>query len=334
MKVGIPRGLFFYYYYPLWKTFFNDLGAEVIVSRETCRFTMDQGIEMSVDEICLPVKVYFGHVRELCGQKLDYLFAPRLVSVEPKAYICPKFMGIPDMLAACIKGLPPLIDITVDVSKTNKYLQRDIERIGALFNCSKRQAERAFAHGRFENYRCLKIAQQGYTMAEAIRIWEGQERPVSQKGDLNICVLGHGYSLYDDHISMNLISRLRNMGCNIHMVETFAADEIEKEAAHMPKRVFWTLGRKLVGTALHMEKRPEIDGIVYLACFGCGPDSLIGEIIERRVQNKPFMLVTVDEHTGEGGVLTRLEAFCDMLRRRRMQDEGNLSPHGECLYSH
>ncbi len=334
MRVGIPRGLFFYYYYPLWKTFFNDLGAEVVVSAPTSRFTMDQGIELAVDETCLPVKVYFGHVRELCGQDLDYIFAPRLVSVEPKSYICPKFMGIPDMLAACLTGLPPLIDVTIDVSKTNKYFQRDIQRVGALLNCNKRQAELAFKHGRLQNERCLNIARQGYTMAEAIQIWEGQEQPLYKEGDLNICVLGHGYSLYDSHISMNLIPKLRGMGCNIHLVETFDVDEVEKGAANMPKRVFWTLGRKLVGAALHLEKRPDIDGIVYLACFGCGPDSLIGEIVERRVRNKPFMLITVDEHTGEGGVMTRLEAFCDMLRRRRMRDEGNFSPYGECLYSH
>ena len=97
----------------------------------------------------------------------------------------------------------------------------------------------------------------------------------------------------------------------------------------MPKRVFWTLGRKMVGTALHLDQRDDIDGMIYLACFGCGPDSLIGEVVESKVKNKPFMLVTVDEHTGEGGLVTRLEAFCDMLRRRRSANhESNLSAHG------
>ena len=31
-----------------------------------------------------------------------------------------------------------------------------------------------------------------------------------------------------------------------------------------------------------MDEEPAIDGIIYLACFGCGPDSLVGEIIARR----------------------------------------------------
>lgn len=105
------------------------------------------------------------------------------------------------------------------------------------------------------------------------------------------------------------------MGCRVVLPEMLDPAEIETEAATIPKRVFWTLGRKMVGSALAMEKSRRIDGIIYIACFGCGPDSLIGEIIQHQVKNTPFMLITIDEHTGEAGLVTRLEAFCDMLRR-------------------
>jgi predicted nucleotide-binding protein (sugar kinase/HSP70/actin superfamily) len=55
----------------------------------------------------------------------------------------------------------------------------------------------------------------------------------------------------------------------------------------------------------------------------------VGEIIERRIVNKPFIMLTVDEHTGEAGMLTRLEAFVDMIERQRRQAfENNLSAHG------
>lgn len=29
MRIGIPRALLYYEYYPMWKTFFQQLGAEV-----------------------------------------------------------------------------------------------------------------------------------------------------------------------------------------------------------------------------------------------------------------------------------------------------------------
>jgi predicted nucleotide-binding protein (sugar kinase/HSP70/actin superfamily) len=108
------------------------------------------------------------------------------------------------------------------------------------------------------------------------------------------------------------------MGCQVQLVEMIDGRMVEEQAATMPKRVFWTLGRKIVGSALYMKEHPSIDGIIYLACFGCGPDSLIGEIVERKLGNKPWMMLTMDEHTGEAGLITRLEAFCDMLRRRKM----------------
>ncbi len=37
MKVGIPRGLLFYRFYALWKTFLEELGAEVVISPPTAK---------------------------------------------------------------------------------------------------------------------------------------------------------------------------------------------------------------------------------------------------------------------------------------------------------
>lgn len=327
-RVGIPKGLFYYYYYPLWKTFFSDLGTEVVTSSNTNRLTVDRGIDAAVDETCFPVKVYLGHVRELAAQKLDYIFIPRLVSVESKSYICPKFMGIPDMVRAAIPELPPMLDTIIDLSKTDKFLKKDIIGLGRLFNARDREIRQAYHHGCQELKFCRALAGQGCTMAEAIKIWEGEELDFSPATDLKIGVLGHGYSLYDETISMNIIKRLRNMGCQVLLPEALEPLSVENEAATMPKRVFWTLGRKMIGSALHMLKRADVDGIIYVACFGCGPDSMIGEIIERKMKNKAFMLITIDEHTGENGLVTRLEAFCDMLRRRVSAGENNLPAHG------
>ncbi|PKM78703.1 MAG: hypothetical protein CVU90_01335 [Firmicutes bacterium HGW-Firmicutes-15] len=328
MRVGIPRGLFYHYYYPLWKTFFQDLGAEVVTSASTNRRTVERGIESAVDEVCFPIKVYYGHVRELCHQELNYIFIPRLVSVEPKSYICPNFMGLPDMINSALPELPPVIDITVDVSKNDRLLKRDIIRVGQIFTDNKNHIKQAYQHGQDELHKCRNICRDGYNISEAIRIWDGEQIVLPSTYNINIGVLGHGYSLYDQTISMNLIDRLRKMGCRVQVVETLDRDAIEVKAAEIPKRVFWTLGRKSVGSALYMEGQSEIDGIIYLACFGCGPDSMIGEIIERKIKNKAFMMINIDEHTGEAGMVTRLEAFCDMLRRRAGKVEDYISAHG------
>lgn len=327
--IGIPAGLFYYYYYPLWKTFFEDLGAAVVTSRPTSRLTVAQGIETAVEETCFPIKVYFGHVRELCDKNLDYIFLPRLISLEYRSYICPKFMGVPDMVRAVIADFPEIIDLTIDLSKNDHALKKDVERIGKMFVKKKTAIFEAYQHGLQELHFCKMIAGQGYTMKEAIDLWEGREISLQDNCDLNIGVLGHGYSLYDPVISMHLIERLRDLGCRVSLLEILDGGEVEKHAATLPKRVFWTLGRKMLGAALKLDQDHTIDGLIYLACFGCGPDSLVGEMISRKVQYKPFMMLTVDEHTGEAGLLTRLEAFCDMLRRRRgKQRESYFSAHG------
>jgi len=49
-----------------------------------------------------------------------------------------------------------------------------------------------------------------------------------------------------------------------------------------------------------------------------------------REQHKPYMMITLDEHSGEAGLVTRLEAFLDMVERRKIH-EGYVSAHGERL---
>ncbi|GAE90647.1 hypothetical protein [Acetivibrio straminisolvens] len=56
--------------------------------------------------------------------------------------------------------------------------------------------------------------------------------------------------------------------------------------------------------------------MIYLTPFACGVDAFVLEFIERRLKeqyNMPLLKLTVDEHTGEAGFDTRLEAFLDMI---------------------
>lgn len=317
MKVGIARSLFYFYYFPLWKTFFEELGAEVVASSWTNRQTVEAGLQSAVDEACFPIKVYFGHIKELAAHGLDFIFIPRMVSVEARSYICPKFMGLPDMIRASLPDIPPLIDITVDLSKNDRELRKGLIRIGNLLSRNGKAVNRAYQMGLERLHQCRQLCREGYTIEEAVRIWAGEQVVLPAGSDLRIGVFGHGYSLYDKMISMNLIERLRLMNCQVQVAETLEQARLEEKAGQIPKRVFWTLGRKAVGGALLLDDQPQVDGIVYLACFGCGPDSMVGEIISRKVRNKPFMMLTIDEHTGEAGLVTRLEAFCDMLRRKK-----------------
>ncbi|MDP2952946.1 MAG: acyl-CoA dehydratase activase-related protein, partial [Chloroflexota bacterium] len=55
IKVGIPRALLYYEFYPLWRAFFEGVGGEVITSPITQRDTVATGAARVVADTCLPV---------------------------------------------------------------------------------------------------------------------------------------------------------------------------------------------------------------------------------------------------------------------------------------
>ena len=82
-------------------------------------------------------------------------------------------------------------------------------------------------------------------------------------------------------------------------------------------------------------KDNKIDGMITVTAFGCGPDSLMVERITRKAKrfNKPLLNLTIDEQTGEAGFITRLEAFVDMLfRKKRAKIINKIEINGESSY--
>jgi len=62
-----------------------------------------------------------------------------------------------------------------------------------------------------------------------------------------------------------------------------------------------------------------VDGVIHIFPFTCMPE-LVAQTILTKVQKDldiPVLTLIIDEHTAVGGVETRLEAFIDLLERRR-----------------
>lgn len=317
IKVGIPRALFFYYYFPQWKRFFENLGAQVVVSPPTNKTIINNGVRSAVDEACLPVKIYFGHVMEL-RDKVDFIFTPRLVSLERKAYICPKFMGLPDMLRWNIEGLPPLIDTTFDLSREDSSVFSSAREIGRRFLNNPRIIDAAWRDACAYQEKCNKILNSGYLTSDLYRYLETGKnlQAISNKKQMKIAVMGHGYTIFDEYLSMNLIRHLQAMDVRVITPEMLAPELSEEYAAFLPKRMFWSLGKIILGNVLYHIEKNDLEGMLYVETFGCGPDSMIEDLSARYVRRSrqmPFQVITLDEHTGEAGVLTRLEAFVDMI---------------------
>lgn len=318
-KVGVPRALLYYYYYPLWRNFFEELGAEVVLSPSSTKGVLASGLKYAVDDVCLPVKMTFGHVLEL-AEKVDFIFLPRMVSVEKREYICPKFLGLPDMIRR-LGGLPPLIDVNVDLYRSTLNAYSAAREAGSLFTKNSLKIWLAFRRSVAVHKKYFRLLQLGLTPPEALAVLEDRVKnePLPCPEGMTVALIGHPYNIYDPFISMNMIKKLRSMGVNVATSEHIPEREARGQAARLPKKLFWTLGQRMIGAAFYYLERPEVSGMVHVAAFGCGPDSMTGELIERqaRAAGKPFLNLTLDEHTGEAGVITRLEAFLDMVRWRK-----------------
>lgn len=338
--IGIPRSLLYYNYYPAWKCFFEELGAEIILSDKTTKNILDSGVKVAVDETCLPVKLFYGHVQNLKEKNVDYLFIPRVVSVEKKRYLCPKFLGLPNMVSNLMKDLPPILHLDIDLSKKSNDYYREIYDVGKLFTSNPVKIALAYrkAIKKLQEYQERLLM--GVTPMESLeslektgniqgtRLVETSENKCLKREDphkLKVAVLGHSYNLNDSYISMDIFKKLQGMGADILTTEMLSHSDQSSGAMKLKKDMFWTFGKEIIGSAYYLLNKGMVDGVVLVVSFGCGPDSLVGELIERiykRERTLPLLFLTLDEHSGEAGVLTRLEAFVDMIRLNKKSAVG------------
>lgn len=344
-KVGIPRGLFYYQYYPLWKTFFEELGVEIVISDYTTKKILDDGVTNCVDEACLPVKLFHGHVINL-KDRVDYLLIPRFTSVSRNEYICPKFGGLPDMVKSTLKDIPPIIDTEVNLRKKKRNALKAALEIGRYFSDNENKIKKAYGKALNEYREYEKRLMTGVLPCDILerkggRNGSGNTEKITKRDVLwekgpsfNIAVIGHVYNLYDSYINMNMINKLRDAGANVITIEMIDGQVINEKSNMLPKRMFWNFGRKALGSTLHILERDDIDGIIYTMSFGCGVDSFVCDLIERKVRrsaNIPFIVLTIDEHSGEAGMNTRLEAFIDMITIKLSQRLNSTNPRDDKL---
>jgi predicted nucleotide-binding protein (sugar kinase/HSP70/actin superfamily) len=306
MKVGIPKGLLYYKYHPFLITFFTGLGAEVITSEDTNKDILDLGVKYCVDEACLPIKIFHGHAASIM-HKCDLIVIPRIMQLKKNEYICPKFCGLPEMVLNSIDNMPAAITEPIYATSKNN-----------LYQWAK-TAGKQITHDRFK----IKHA--------FVKAYEAQQQFVTgikdENYDMKVALVGHPYNIYDNFINMNLVAKLNKLGVSIETMEFTQDFLINLEINNLYKKPFWTFARENYGFAVNATKEKRVDGIIYISSFNCGTDSIIIELIKDKIGSFPFLTLKVDEHTGEAGIDTRIEAFTDMLERR-MKNESNIPTHG------
>ncbi|MDP4180669.1 MAG: acyl-CoA dehydratase activase-related protein [Bacillota bacterium] len=330
MKIGIPRALVYYYYYPIWVSMFEELGAEVVISDETSKNMINEGIKLTVQEICVPIKIFNSHVLNLIEKGVDYVFIPRLVSIKKYETFCPKFLGLPDMAKNVFKDFedriisPKISSSTDNITNLSSY-KEVMKKLN--IPSGKMKSALKVASKKFEEFRNLSL--KGFTISEILEGKTSGKKPFKNTAPdtVNIGLLGYVYNVYDNFISMDIISKFRSLGVNVVTFDMLSEKEIYKHMGHLNKHLFWTFSNKILGAGMYFLNEDQFDGIIHITAFGCGPDSYIGKMMEldSDKKHKPFLTIRVDEHTGESHLVTRVEAFTDMLKRKKMSQVGRVS---------
>jgi predicted nucleotide-binding protein (sugar kinase/HSP70/actin superfamily) len=333
-KIGIPKALLYYKYYPFWKAFLEGLRCEVVTSNVTTKKILQDGIKHTVDESCLSVKVFCGHVLDLVEKGVDYLFIPRIESVEKDYFVCTKFYGLPDIIRNNIENIPPILDLDIDINR--KSLYQAMFAVGWKLSKNPLRIHTAYCQAKKKQHRFKEMLSLTKTPQEVIELIDtcqikrlkGKENLTtdknfnvqthqSSKKALKIALIGHPYNIYDDFVNFGIIKELQALGINVLTSEMVPHEVSFRLASQLSPDLYWTYGKEILGSSLYFLNKG-VNGIIFITSFPCGPDSLIIEYTIRKIKNQlPTLTLVIDEHQAEAGIITRVESFVDLIKRRQ-----------------
>lgn len=323
MKIGYPATLMYYSHFPLWKSFLNALGHEVVISPKTSKNILESGIKDTVTDACIPIKIFHGHVSTLIG-KVDFVLIPRMVSIVKYETFCPKFLGLPEMVKYSIEGVPKILAPKVELKYGFWQIYKALSALGKELGATTKELYKAIFIAMKTQSRYEKLLLSGLLPEEALGIIEGNKISETSgtreaSNSINLAVLGYPYQVYDSYITVNMLDNLKKMDVNIWTCEMIPYSQQKKYKEILPKEMFWYYSNAVMRSTYHYLNTNKMDGIIHVTAFGCGPDAMLDKLMELecKSRNVPYLNITIDEHTGEAGVLTRIEAFVDMLKIRR-----------------
>jgi len=308
IEIGIPRSLVFYELFPFFYKFLTVLGFKPVLSEPTNRKTIEMGSEVSVADTCLPVKAALGHIRRLIDKGVDQIFLPSIISMSPndgnftRCFVCPYVQTIPYITRAVFGN-------AIKVYSPSIYFDRGMAGVeGALIEFGKH-------FGRTANQVKNAIKQaSAYQHDIQLKISAAGKQALADIKDPAFVICSRPYNGYDLGLNLDLPKKIRNLGVQALPVDFLKIDysSLHEDFYNM----YWHYGQRILGAAETINKNKNLFA-VYLSNFACGPDSFLTRFFKEKLGSKPFLLMELDEHSGDAGFITRCEAFYDSIKGAR-----------------
>jgi len=311
-SVGIPRGLMFAEYYPLYRAFFQAMGFRVVPSDPTNKRIITKGVNTVAGEPCFPIKVAHGHVADLLERDPDYLFLPGVCETEqpnPKfrwSHTCPYVMSAPEAIAAALhleaRERPKLLRPRLFFQRGERHVRGVLRALGRELGKRPGEVERAIDAG----LEALREFRQ--------RVEERGREALANLGEAQraFVVVGRPYTVYDPGVNMDVGKKIQDLGI-LAMPQDFLPLDEEDVSDSWPNAYAREIQKKLAAARV-VKRDPRLRAVV-LTYFGCGPDSFANPFFKDEI-GEPCYVMQIDEHTADAGVITRMEAFADTAAAR------------------
>ncbi len=322
-KIGINKSFFTNTYFPLYRTFFEKLGFQVVLPDIPER----EGIDLKSAEFCYPAELAHGYLSNLLKKKPDYLFLPQIKGdyVEhsgPVGVACPLSQGEPYYLAAAYKNdevfkhlkvgdriLNPVIDFSGGYAEAGKSLIDMAHKLGV----KKRNAVLAYEKA---------LQAQGKIFEELGDV--GMQALIEVEYDpeaFAVVIFGRSYNALVSEAHKGIPNKLASRGIRVIPLNALPpAQKITKD------NMYWSAGQRILSAAEQVRKHPQLFGC-YITNFSCGPDSFLIGYFREMMGKKPSLTLELDNHVADAGLETRIEAFIDIIKRYRELEKGKKIDH-------
>ncbi|MBP3765929.1 MAG: hypothetical protein J6G98_01950 [Bacilli bacterium] len=296
IKIGIPRSLYFYYYGNLLKNFFENLGCEVVISPKTNKEIMENGIKYSYSEMCMSLKNFIGHVFYL-KDKVDYIVIPRIDNYGLNDQTCTNFLAIYDIINNMFDI--NILNYNIDYQKHEDEIKGFI-KMGVDLKFNYTDIINAYNKAKIEdmNLKDRLIRENNYKL---------------NSSNLKILVVSHPYNTYDEYIGRPIIKVLEDNDITVIYSDLFNSNKTNKLSRKLSKNLYFKFNKESIGSIELVKDK--IDGIIFLSTFPCGPDSLVNELVLRKIK-VPSINIIIDEMDSLAGIETRIESFIDIIKER------------------
>ncbi|RLI71269.1 MAG: hypothetical protein DRP02_05270 [Candidatus Gerdarchaeota archaeon] len=298
-KIGIPRALLVHSLFPLYSTFFKELGYEVVLSK------IDKERELMTNAaFCFPIQILHGAVLDLIKKKdITRIFLPHVHNL-PKgdkwldATFCPITQASPYFISTAFKNvdfLKPVLDYSEGYENSDALITMAVEEL----NETRLQANEAYQKAVEKQ---LAVENQLQQMGEEI-IKELQE-----KDEIGILLVGRSYNAFPPETSLRIPKKLASMG-----VTVIPFDFLKKEEVNDIPWFFVNYAK----VAINLAKKYDNLFLLYINSFSCTIDAFSQNYVRSEMDSKPYLMLELDAHTADAGIQTRLEAFLEIIKNYR-----------------